>query len=446
VNSLADLFEKAATVVSGSARLSDSDDHVRRLIETLGYHHADPTLSPQRAALLRAAARLKRVFRLQAPDAPGLVFFGGEADPTTTGWTGSGHTVAGLSGTGLSADHAFESCVGEGIEYLSQYAVGQDDVERARLDERIGALDGRAAQFIDALAQHADIPPDRELAWIGAKRLCDDTKVHLPADMCLRRSREDRDFVPPFKLSTGCGAGHSFNDAALHGLFELIERDAVSLWWRGGRRGRTIAPDSAAGRVAGGLLARLRDGQTGRTSWLLDITTDVGVPCAAALSCAPNGRGLACGHAARATMTAAVHAAVLEMCQMELAYVVVEAKRREAGEDALNDGDLLHIRRATLIDADTCALLHPEGPALVVTDRAAPRPAHTLQTLIEGLNRMNIETYAVDLTREVFGIPVVRIVAPGLQLAPSAIATERLTKMIAETGGGLRYAGGVDLL
>ena len=40
-------------------------------------------LSANRTALLRAAAQFSRVFQLSAPEAPGLVFFGGEVDPST---------------------------------------------------------------------------------------------------------------------------------------------------------------------------------------------------------------------------------------------------------------------------------------------------------------------------------------------------------------------------
>jgi ribosomal protein S12 methylthiotransferase accessory factor len=48
---------------------------------------------------------------------------------------------------------------------------------------------------------------------------------------------------------------------------------------------------------------------------------------------------------ARPTLAAAACAAVMEMCQGELAYAVVEAKCRERGEAALNEKDRIHRRR-----------------------------------------------------------------------------------------------------
>jgi ribosomal protein S12 methylthiotransferase accessory factor len=41
---------------------------------------------------------------------------------------------------------------------------------------------------------------------------------------------------------------------------------------------------------------------------------------------------------------------------------------------------------------------------------------------------------------------VARVIAPGLQLEPSAIVTPRLEDMIARTGGGALYTGGVTLI
>ena len=87
---------------------------------------------------------------------------------------------------------------------------------------------------------------------------------------------------PPFPLSTGSAAGQSWDAAALHGLLELIERDAASLWWQGGSRGKSIPPGDEAEIMAETLLAQLRQGASARRSWLLDITTDIGVPCVAA--------------------------------------------------------------------------------------------------------------------------------------------------------------------
>src|SRR4029077_8814669 len=121
-------------------------------------------------------------------------------------------------------------------------------------------------------------------------------------------------------------------DAALHGLLELVERDAVALWWRGGCPAR-IVPDASGSAT----LEHLRGGPTRRRSWLLDITSDVGVPVVVAASCNDDGFGLCCVFAARMTRAQAADAAVREMAQMELAYHLSNMKRQTRGDASLSE-------------------------------------------------------------------------------------------------------------
>lgn len=426
-------------MLAGVRQPADAGEGSRRLIAALGYRDGDVGRSQQRAALLAAAAKLKRLFQLPAPDAPGLAFFGGEADPSLIGWRGIGHAPISLAGAGLSQAQAFESCVAEGVEYLSQFETDSDVGRRDALN-RVTSHGGLGA-YIAGILEHAGIGADRPIGWVAARNLHDGGAAWLPADACLRRSADVRDFITPFKLSTGCGAGVSFEDAVLHGLCELIERDAVALWWRGGRLGRSIADHSEAGRAGAELLASLRSGSTRRRSWLLDITTDVGVPCVAAISIGPEGREFACGHAARPSRAAAVRSAILEMCQIELGQAVIAAKQREGGTTALNAADRAHLRRLGLIDAARCALLHPTDPPAAEEDCAL-----TLQAIVGRLAALRIEPLVLDLTRPLFGIPVARVVAPGLQLEPSPIVTDRLARIIRHTGGAEAFTGAVELL
>ena len=82
------------------------------------------------------------------------------------------------------------------------------------------------------------------------------------------------------------------------------------------------------------------------------------MPCVAAVSCRADGSGFAFGLAARPGLEAAARAAVMEMCQFELADSVVATKRSERGDDALNAQDRIHLQRA-VINADQCILLQP---------------------------------------------------------------------------------------
>ena len=357
----------------------------------------------------------------------------------------AGSPIVGVSGVGLSLQQAFQGCIGEGIEYLSQLQNGSDELLAPGIDDPATRLGPLALEFVAALAERRT-RPEHGLSRHRATRLTDGSKVLLPADICLRRPPAQRELLPPFPLSIGSAAGPSFEAAALHGLLELIERDATSLWWRGGQRGRSISPRHEASVMAENLLRRLRLAvSTRRRTWLLDITTDVGVPCVAAVSCRPDGLGFAFGLAARPGLEAAACSAVLEMCQLELADAVVATKRSERGDAALNPQDRIHLRRAA-IDAGQCALLQPVSEHATYLAIATTDPGAVRGLIVQRLQELGIETCCLDLTRPRFAVPVARMIAPGLQLEPSEIVTARLADTIARTGGGMTYTGGVALM
>jgi ribosomal protein S12 methylthiotransferase accessory factor len=448
---MADLFARAASSLLGDQPQQAGPD-VRSLLEALGYAAAtgldgqEPGPETRhRAHLLNAASRFLRVFELTAPDAPGLLSLGAQFDPAMADPMHAGGAAVGVSGVGLSLQEAFQGCIGEGIEYLSQLQTGDDVLELPGARDPAAALGPQTREFLAAFSAHR-LRADAELSWHRATRITDGGEVLLPADLCLRRPPAQQEIRPPFPLSTGSAAGTSRDGAALHGLLELIERDAASLWWRGGRRGKVIPAEHEAQIAAQARLSRLRQNVSARRSWLLDITTDIGVPCVVAVSCKADGSGFAFGLAARPTLAAAACSAVVEMCQLELAYVVVEAKRREAGETALNERDRVHQRRANEIDADRCLLLHPVAESAEHLPIEATDPKALMRLIATRLERFGIETFSLDLTRPRFAVPAARIIAPGLQLEPSELMTPRLAAMIAQTGGGATYTGGVRLI
>jgi ribosomal protein S12 methylthiotransferase accessory factor len=448
-NSMQELFARAAALLLGNESEAAGDHDAERVLQALEYGVKSgdeiDSETANRAHLLIAASRFSRVFELAAPDAPGLISFGAQFDPALADPMHDGSPMVGVSGVGLTLQEAFQGCIGEGIEYLSQLQTGTDLLLKPGSDDWAGKLGPKTLELVAVLSERS-LQPERVYSWCHATRVTDGSEVLLPADICLRRPSADRDFAPPYPLSIGSAAGSSRDAAALHGLLELIERDAASLWWRGGQLPRSIPAHHKAGFVAEELLQRLRQGAAARRrTWLLDITTDIGVPCVAAVSCRSDGSGFAFGLAARPALEAAVRSAIVEMCQLELADAVVATKRSERGDGALNAQDRIHLQRAA-IDADRCRLLQP------VAERVAHLPLYATEAsaifglIVQRLEKLGVETFCIELTRQRFAVPVVRVIAPGLQLEPSEIVTARLQDAMARTGGGAIYTGGVALI
>ena len=436
------LTEAAEAVRLGRTLHGEAAALMHGLGFTAGDGEATAAQAQHTAAMLDAAAGLTRLFALAAPDAPGLSVFGGEADPSGVAAWWSGPRVS-VSGTGFTPRQAFESCIGEAVEFLSGMEHAADGLPHAHAAIDAAGTDAATIAMTQALLAGCGQAADTPIDWVTARRLSDGLPVKLPADICFRRDPARRVIVPPGPQSIGCAAGPSFGAAVTHALLELAERDAAALWWRGGRRGRSLPLEHPALAGAAAALRSLRQDATVRRSWVLDITTDLAIPCVAAVSFTAGGRGFCCGTAARATLEAACHAALREMCQMELAHHVVLAKQRERGEAALNEVDRNHVRRFNEIDADICQLVQPLPP---MPGLAAEIDADDLRALIDRFVRQGLQPCFIDQTRAGFAIPVARVICPGLEQEPSALQGARLREAISETGGGLRYGKDVPLM
>jgi ribosomal protein S12 methylthiotransferase accessory factor len=421
---LAGVLAAAARILTGNAL---AEGPAAGLLNRLDYLDGAADGAAHRAALLRAAAGFRRLFSLRAVDAPGLVALGAEADAGCLGVADA--PVGGVSGAGLTFRQAFESCVGEAAEYIAGFATQDDTLVSLTPAEALAGATPMLRSIWERVKLYRRDLAAARVDWVVAASMADGAPAYLPADLCLRRPEAVRDLHPPWPLSTGCGAGTDALGATLHGLLELIERDAVALWLRGGARGRAVPPGPGAV-----VLGQLRGGVTTRQTWLLDITSDTNVPVVVAVACNTDGFGLCRGSACRPTLAAAADAALMELAQMELGYRLSAAKRELRGEAALNDTDRGHIDRYMQSEVVSNPLLHPVAPPAPSRDLLSYDRIAILAELRRRLDAVGVEVYAMNLTRPVLGIPVSRTFAPGLELGLTAPPGERLRVAAARSG------------
>jgi thiazole/oxazole-forming peptide maturase SagD family component len=373
--------------------------------------------------------KLSRAFTIKGPAAPGFVCVGAELEAAHIDLS---RVHLSVTGTGLDLTVALTSLLGEAAERLSQVERWGDvvppDPVRSWAGGWIGDCVTRtvALNFAEGAATGID--------WVNALVPLSTPGVRgvqVPADCCINRAAHQIPRVGA--ISAGAAAGPTLDAATLSGILELIERDAAALWWIGGSD--PAAADLDAAGVA--LLAKLRAGQSyPRDTRVLDLTTNLGIPVVAAISLDQQGKDLACGLAARLTMSDAVSAALFELCQMELAAPLAAMKYYSSG--SLSDSDRRHLARASW-DASGCALLaggvhsraHVSVPAVDLT-------AHLLGR--------GVRIAVVDLTRDEFAIPAVKVLSPDLQpLAPWPV-TPRLANAIASTGSDAAQTDGIELM
>jgi len=387
-------------------------------------HQASPAL----AAL---AGRFARAFIVVSRWAPGFCCVGAEVALNADEQQAYAAPRLSLTGSGKTLGAALVSCLGEAADRLSDGA-RPGDIRPA--GPPTNAVRG---------GWIAQATPQGDIDWIDARDITTGAAVALPADLCIRRPPERRAIEPVGALSAGVAAGPDFASAALRAGLELCERDAAALWWLGGKRPKAFPLEHPAAVAGVTLITALRQDRMERRTVLLDITTDLEIPAVAAVSLDRNGRGLACGLAARLDWADAARAAILEMCQMELAAPLAEAKRAERGDSALNDIDRRHLQRASFA-ASTCALIRSSDLSTLPPPRS-PAPDQ-LKDFAERLGRKDIRLFSVDLTRPDIGVAVARMVSPDLQPYTGDVVTERLRRCRVEHNDAHLAVGAISLM
>ncbi len=82
--------------------------------------------------------------------------------------------------------------------------------------------------------------------------------------------------------SNGCAAGNTLEEAIVQGFLELVERDAYAIWWYN----RLQRPAVDLGQFDDSYVRDLQIqlAETGRRLWVLDVTSDLGIPSFVAIT------------------------------------------------------------------------------------------------------------------------------------------------------------------
>ena len=214
--------------------------------------------------------------------------------------------------------------------------------------------------------------------------------------------------------SNGCAAGGSLAEATLHGLCELHERDAVAIWWYNRLSRPGIDLDALADPYVDELRRTYARHQ--REVWVLDISTDLAMPCCAAISRRDHAiEDVVFGFGAHPDPVLAVRAALMEMDQ--LVPLVVGHDDHGATRYATRDPAALRWFQTV-----TCRFepwLRPRAGAPTVLSDALVDPtapaSQVLDFYVQDLRRAGIEAIVVDQTRPDIDLHVVRVLAPGMR-------------------------------
>lgn len=224
-------------------------------------------------------------------------------------------------------------------------------------------------------------------------------------------------FTPPpakgpcFTLadSNGNAAGSSLEDAVLQGFLELVERDSVALWWYNRTSQPEVDLDSFPDPWIDGIRAEYA--LLKREFWVLDLTSDLGIPSMAAVSRRTDKReeDIMFGFGCHFDPDIALRRALTEMNQLLPAVLEPPC----ADDPALFDW----CTRRTLANQP---YLGPDRkmPAMGRADYGYTLRADLLEDIraAEKLVReRGMELLVLDQTRPDLELPAVKVLVPGLR-------------------------------
>jgi bacteriocin biosynthesis cyclodehydratase domain-containing protein len=350
-------------------------------------------------------------------------------------------------GKGITIASSRAGALAEALERQSMAWRGDESVRWARMDELEGAIHPHDIQLYSA-TQHAAaevVAPsahrfhyvprafagDREHAWVELKGLTQGSRAWIPAPLAyLGYGR-----VEPGGLrgcSNGVAAGNSVDEALLQGLLELVERDSVALWWYPRAHRPGVDLDAIDDSRVNAALAPLR--ARGREVWVLDITSDLGIPAMTALTSDADGGRVLTGFGAHVDPVIAVVRALTEVAQSE------------AGLSELTPASMPEVEGEWLaaVTTSTDPWLAPHGLAPLGHAQAGGLE-ESLDSVLLALANAGMQAWWMDLTRRDIGLPVVRTVVPGLRHFWNRFAPGRLYDVPRDLGWVARSYGEDDL-
>jgi bacteriocin biosynthesis cyclodehydratase domain-containing protein len=123
--------------------------------------------------------------------------------------------------------------------------------------------------------------PAAKVDWTPVWSLRDQRFKYLPTGM-LYFFHSDASDSHMHADSNGCAAGNTLEEAIVQGFLELVERDSYAIWWYNRSQRTELDLDQFGDSYVRDLKNQLAE--TGRRLWVLDITTDLGIPSYVAMS------------------------------------------------------------------------------------------------------------------------------------------------------------------
>ncbi len=247
--------------------------------------------------------------------------------------------------------------------------------------------------------------PSAEIEWSPVWSLRDGRFKYLPTSILYFFYRGSGEFLAD---SNGCAAGNTLEEAIVQGFLELVERDAYAIWWYNRLERVGVDLDNLDDSYIRNLQTQLAE--TGRRLWVLDVTSDLGIPSYIAIShwVENSQENIEFGSGAHFDSRIALLRALTEVNQ----FLSIGLMGGGTGEKSSLDGSTpLRLRDYPFLTAnDKPAVQLDFGSKFGLLDTS-----EQVNACIRLANREGLDFLVLNQTLPDIGVPVVRVIVPGLR-------------------------------
>ena len=331
---------------------------------------------------------------------------------------------AGLSGgsfgKGSTAEQGEASALMEAIERYSGVFQGDEiRVTRRFSDFQSGEAipPNKVLLFSDAQYRHGQaakidtvdprLPPqfDRsaEIEWSPVWSLRDNRFKYLSTTLLYFFYRGPAAYSAD---SNGCAAGNTLEEAIVQGFLELVERDAYAIWWYNRSQRAEVDLDRFDDTYIRDL--KNQSAETGRRLWVLDVTSDLGIPSFVAVThWMDNGReNIEFGSGAHFDTRIALLRSLTELNQ----FLSIGLAGGRRGINSNTDGAAALCLRDHPFLTPTHELKAEAGSKFGRLDTR-----EQVTRCVQIAKSKGLDFLVLDQTRPDIGVPVVRVIVPGMR-------------------------------
>lgn len=328
-------------------------------------------------------------------------------------------------GKGVSKSQAMSSALGEALErQAAQYAESDKTLfgtpdnlplrtvlpqelapfspEQYRGFERFSATSLSNPQWV------REYDTAKPLHWVRGWSLTRDEEVCFPAAFCLANTPFE-DQVHSLYTHNGNSAGNTREEAVLQGMFELIERDVVAIWWYN----QIPRPEISLEVLPADSREKI-ERTLGKNwdYWLLDVSHDIDVVSCVAVARHKNNGQFVLGFGTHLQVSVACQRALTELYQL---VVIKDEVTGPFDFAAIKPRPYLLPKRNTA--AKTLQDYRAETRQNIKDD---------ILQIVAMLQAVDVETCVVDYSRADLPLHTLKVIAPGLCHFWPQLANRRL--------------------